>query len=57
MGDGEGLEEPGQAEFVSRRRALRTTLSVADGIIWMSQHVHRDAMLRKVQVVKMRGQA
>src|SRR5450830_1594768 len=31
--------------------------TVADGIIWMSQLVHRDAMVRKIQVVKMRGQA
>ncbi|CAN5357903.1 hypothetical protein BH11PSE11_BH11PSE11_20070 [soil metagenome] len=31
--------------------------TVADGIIWMSQMVHRDSMVRKIQVVKMRGQA
>lgn len=38
MGDGEGLEEPGQAEFVSRRRALRTTLSVAVGMVLPSAY-------------------
>ncbi|MDB5646888.1 MAG: glucan biosynthesis protein [Methylobacterium sp.] len=38
MGDGEGFGEPGQAEFVSRRRALRTTLSVAVGMILPSAH-------------------
>lgn len=31
--------------------------TVADGIVWMSQNVHRDSMVRKIQVVKMRGQA
>lgn len=31
--------------------------TVADGILWMSQNLHRNAMVRKMQVVKMRGQA
>lgn len=31
--------------------------TVADGIIWMSQMAYRDSMIRKIQVVKMRGQA
>lgn len=31
--------------------------TVADGIIWMTQSIYRDAMVRKIQVVKMRGQA
>jgi circadian clock protein KaiC len=30
---------------------------VADGILWMSQNMHRNSMVRKMQVVKMRGQA
>jgi circadian clock protein KaiC len=30
---------------------------VADGILWLSQNVHRNSMVRKMQVVKMRGQA
>ena len=31
--------------------------TVADGILWLSQNVHRNAMVRKMQVVKVRGQA
>lgn len=31
--------------------------TVADGILWMSQNMHRNSMVRKMQVVKMRGQA
>lgn len=30
--------------------------TVADGIIWLTQHVQRNAMSRKLQVIKMRGQ-
>jgi circadian clock protein KaiC len=30
---------------------------VADGILWMSQNLQRNSMVRKIQVVKMRGQA
>lgn len=30
--------------------------TVADGIFWLTQHVQRNAMSRKIQVVKMRGQ-
>ena len=32
-------------------------LTVADGIIWLSQNLHRNSIVRKIQVVKMRGQA
>lgn len=31
--------------------------TVADGIVWLSQNTHRNSMVRKMQVVKMRGQA
>ncbi len=31
--------------------------TVADGIIWMSQNLLRNSMVRKMQVIKMRGQA
>ncbi|MBV6273333.1 AAA family ATPase [Alcaligenaceae bacterium CGII-47] len=31
--------------------------TVADGILWLSQSMYRDSMVRKIQVVKMRGQA
>lgn len=30
--------------------------TVADGVIWLSQHLMRNSMARKIQVVKMRGQ-
>jgi circadian clock protein KaiC len=30
--------------------------TVADGILWLSQNVHRNAMVRKIQAIKMRGQ-
>ena len=31
--------------------------TIADGILWLSQATNRNSMVRKVQVVKMRGQA
>ncbi|MBK5206888.1 MAG: AAA family ATPase [Polaromonas sp.] len=31
--------------------------TVADGILWLSRNLHRNSMVRKMQVVKMRGQA
>ena len=31
--------------------------TVADGIIWMTQNLYRDTMVRKIQVLKMRGQS
>ena len=30
--------------------------TIADGIIWLSQNVNRNSMVRKIQAVKMRGQ-
>jgi circadian clock protein KaiC len=30
--------------------------TIADGILWLSQNVNRNSMVRKIQVVKMRGQ-
>jgi circadian clock protein KaiC len=44
-------------EYLLPETESSPVFTVADGIIWMSQVVHRDAMLRKIQVVKMRGQA
>ncbi len=44
-------------EYLAPEAESSPVFTVADGIIWMSQVVHRDAMLRKIQVVKMRGQA
>ncbi|MDD5462275.1 MAG: ATPase domain-containing protein [Methylococcales bacterium] len=31
--------------------------TVADGVLWLSQSLHRDSMVRKLQIIKMRGQA
>ncbi len=31
--------------------------TVADGILWLSQNLHRNSMVRKMQVVKIRGQS
>lgn len=31
--------------------------TVADGILWLSQNLHHNSMVRKIQVIKMRGQA
>ncbi len=44
-------------EYLSQEESSSPVFTVADGIIWMLQDVHRDAMVRKLQVVKMRGQA
>ncbi|MGZ3237142.1 MAG: RAD55 family ATPase [Burkholderiaceae bacterium] len=44
-------------EYLTPEAESSPVFTVADGIIWMSQQLHRDAMMRKIQVVKMRGQA
>ena len=44
-------------EYSAQDEQSSPVFTVADGILWLSQHVHRDAMVRKIQVVKMRGQA
>ncbi|HCN88349.1 MAG TPA: protein kinase, partial [Oxalobacteraceae bacterium] len=44
-------------EYLAPEAEASPIFTVADGILWMSQLVHRDAMVRKMQVVKMRGQA
>src|SRR5476649_2957663 len=44
-------------EYLAPEAESSTIFTVADGIIWMSQQVHRDALVRKIQVVKMRGQS
>ncbi|MEB0136321.1 ATPase domain-containing protein [Actimicrobium sp. CCC2.4] len=44
-------------EYLAPEAESSSVFTVADGILWMSQLVHRDAMIRKIQVVKMRGQA
>jgi circadian clock protein KaiC len=44
-------------EYLTPEAEASPIFTVADGILWMSQAVHRDSMVRKLQVVKMRGQA
>lgn len=44
-------------EYLTPEAESSPVFTVADGIIWMSQQVQRDALVRKIQVVKMRGQA
>jgi circadian clock protein KaiC len=44
-------------EYVLPEAEASPIFTVADGIIWMSQNLHRNSMVRKMQVVKMRGQA
>ena len=44
-------------EYLVPEQESSPVFTVADGIIWLSQLVHRDALVRKIQVVKLRGHA
>lgn len=44
-------------EYVLPEAGTSPVFTVADGILWLSQSVHRNAMVRKIQVIKIRGQA
>ena len=44
-------------EYLVPEEESSPVFTVADGIIWLSQLVHRDALVRKIQVVKLRGHA
>jgi circadian clock protein KaiC len=44
-------------EYMAPEAESSPIFTVADGIFWISQVSHRDAIVRKIQVVKMRGQA
>ncbi|OGB23751.1 MAG: protein kinase [Burkholderiales bacterium RIFCSPLOWO2_02_FULL_57_36] len=44
-------------EYLAPEAESSPVFTIADGILWLSQHLHRDSMVRKMQVVKMRGQA
>ena len=44
-------------EYLAPEAESSPIFTVADGIIWLSQLIYRDALVRKIQVVKMRGQA
>lgn len=43
-------------EYLANDADRNPIFTVADGMIWLTQNVHRNAMVRKLQVVKMRGQ-
>ncbi|MFO7541294.1 MAG: ATPase domain-containing protein [Thiobacillus sp.] len=44
-------------EYLAPESESSPVFTVADGILWLSQNLHRNSMVRKMQVVKMRGQA
>ena len=44
-------------EYQDAEKEGNPIFTVADGILWMSQSVERSSVVRKLQVVKMRGQA
>ncbi|HZR03746.1 MAG TPA: ATPase domain-containing protein [Burkholderiales bacterium] len=44
-------------EYFSDTGDASPVLTVADGLIWLRRSVHRNSMVRKMEVMKMRGQA
>ncbi len=44
-------------EYLLPEAETSPVFTVADGILWISQSLHRNSIVRKMQVVKMRGQA
>jgi circadian clock protein KaiC len=44
-------------EYLTPETESSPVFTVADGILWLSQNLHHNSAVRKVQVVKMRGQA
>jgi circadian clock protein KaiC len=44
-------------EYLLPESVSSPVFTVADGILWLSQNLHHNSMVRKMQVVKMRGQA
>lgn len=44
-------------EYLTPEAESSPVFTVADGILWMSQDMQRNSMVRKLQVVKIRGQA
>lgn len=44
-------------EYTEEEIAPNPVFTVADGILWLTQAVDRNSMVRKLQVMKMRGQA
>nr|MDA3934309.1 protein kinase [Gammaproteobacteria bacterium] len=44
-------------EYLTAESESSPIFTVADGILWLTQNLHRNSVLRKMQVVKMRGQS
>jgi circadian clock protein KaiC len=44
-------------EYQMSEREANAVFTVVDGLLWLMQSVHRNSMVRKMQVTKMRGQA
>ncbi|MFC3111455.1 RAD55 family ATPase, partial [Undibacterium arcticum] len=44
-------------EYMMPEAESSPVFTVADGILWLSQNLQHSSMVRKIQVVKMRGQA
>ena len=44
-------------EYLTLESEGNPVFTVADGILWLTQSVHRNSMVRKMQVTKMRGHA
>jgi circadian clock protein KaiC len=44
-------------EYALAESDSNPVFTVADGLIWLTQNIHRDSMVRKMEVKKMRGQA
>jgi circadian clock protein KaiC len=43
-------------EYLLPESVSSAVFTVADSILWLSQSLHRNSMVRKIQVVKIRGQ-
>lgn len=44
-------------EYLVPEEESSPVFTVADGILWLTQNLQRNSMVRKIQVIKMRGQA
>jgi circadian clock protein KaiC len=44
-------------EYAMPETDASPVFTVADGILWLAQNVHHNSMVRKIQVIKIRGQA
>ena len=44
-------------EYLVPEAGSSPVFTIADGIVWMAQNLHRNSLVRKIQVVKIRGQA